>query len=82
MGMDELPCLGVAIQPELDSELFNIKESLVEGEWLEPGEAMVDKLRGDPGTVMTIKKIDFDIPIPDEMFSERELLKKTSSPTN
>jgi len=37
---------------------------------------MVDKLRGDSGTVMTIKKIDFDIPIPDEMFSERELLKK------
>jgi hypothetical protein len=37
---------------------------------------MVDKLRGNSGTVMTIKKIDFDIPIPDEMFSERELLKK------
>jgi len=37
---------------------------------------MVDKLRGDTGTVMTIKKIDFDIPIPDEMVSERELLKK------
>jgi hypothetical protein len=46
------------------------------GDWLEPGEAKVDKLRGDSGTVMTIKKIDFDIPIPDEMFSERELLKK------
>jgi len=39
MGMDELPCLGVAIEPELDPGLFNIKESLAEGEWLEPGDA-------------------------------------------
>ncbi|MCP5052766.1 MAG: ABC transporter permease, partial [bacterium] len=38
-GMDELPCLGVAVQPKLDPLVFNIKESLVEGEWLEPGEA-------------------------------------------
>ena len=38
-GMDELPCLGVGIQPELDPDVFKIKESLVEGEWLEPGEA-------------------------------------------
>lgn len=39
MGMDELPCLGVAIQPGLDPGLFNIKESLSAGEWLEPGDA-------------------------------------------
>jgi putative ABC transport system permease protein len=38
-GMDELPCLGVAIQPEIDPDLFKIKESLVQGTWLEPGEA-------------------------------------------
>ncbi|MCP5107520.1 MAG: ABC transporter permease, partial [bacterium] len=37
-GADELPCLGVAIQPEIDPGLFNIKESLLEGEWLEPGD--------------------------------------------
>jgi putative ABC transport system permease protein len=38
-GMDELPCLGVAIQPELDPDLFNIKESMVTGDWLKPGDA-------------------------------------------
>jgi len=37
-GMDELPCLGVAVEPERDPDLFNIKESLVKGEWLEPGD--------------------------------------------
>jgi putative ABC transport system permease protein len=38
-GMDELPCLGVGVDPEVDPGLFTIKESLVEGEWLEPGDA-------------------------------------------
>lgn len=38
-GMDELPCLGVGIEPEKDPDLFNIKQSMIEGEWLEPGEA-------------------------------------------
>jgi putative ABC transport system permease protein len=38
-GMDELPCLGVAIQPEVDPDLFTIKESMVQGQWLEPGES-------------------------------------------
>ena len=37
-GMDELPCLGIAIEPALDPEIFNIKESLVQGEWLEEDE--------------------------------------------
>ncbi len=37
-GADELPCLGVAIQPGVDPGLFNIKESLTAGEWLEPGD--------------------------------------------
>ena len=35
-GMDELPCLGVAIDPVVDPGLFIIKESLVQGAWLEP----------------------------------------------
>jgi putative ABC transport system permease protein len=38
-GMDELPCLGVAIDPLVDPGLFIIKESLVEGAWLEPDDA-------------------------------------------
>ena len=37
-GSDELPCIGVGIEPELDPLVFNIKESLVEGEWIEKGE--------------------------------------------
>ncbi|MEN8222377.1 MAG: FtsX-like permease family protein [Acidobacteriota bacterium] len=37
-GSDELPCIGVGIEPESDPSVFNIKESLVEGEWLEEGE--------------------------------------------
>lgn len=35
-GMDELPCLGVAVEPQRDPDLFNIKQSLQEGEWLQP----------------------------------------------
>lgn len=38
-GTDELPCLGVAIDPDIDPELFVIKESLIEGEWLNAGDA-------------------------------------------
>lgn len=33
-GMDELPCLGVGMEPDRDPDVFNISESLVEGEWL------------------------------------------------
>lgn len=40
-GVDELPCLGVAVETEKDPDLFNIKESILEGEWLQPGEAKV-----------------------------------------
>jgi putative ABC transport system permease protein len=40
-GPDELPCLGVAIDPDVDPGLFNIKESLVEGEWLERDDAKI-----------------------------------------
>jgi hypothetical protein len=35
-----------------------------------------DKLRKNSKTEMVIKKIDFDIPIPEETFSERRLMKK------
>jgi len=38
-GMDELPCMGVAIDPLVDPGLFIIKESLVDGAWLEPDDA-------------------------------------------
>jgi putative ABC transport system permease protein len=38
-GMDELPCLGVAIDPLVDPGLFIIKDSLVEGAWLDPDDA-------------------------------------------
>lgn len=40
-GVDELPCLGVAVETEKDPDLFNIKESILEGEWLEPGDTKV-----------------------------------------
>jgi outer membrane lipoprotein-sorting protein len=36
---------------------------------------MKDKLRQNSSTEMIVKKIEFDIPIPDETFSERELIK-------
>ena len=34
-GTDELPCLGVACEPESDPKILNIKESIVEGSWIE-----------------------------------------------
>jgi len=37
---------------------------------------MKDMLRKDSSTRMVVKKIDFDIPIPDETFSERKLMKQ------
>lgn len=40
-GMDELPCQGVGIDTETDPRVFNIKESLREGSWLEPSEAKI-----------------------------------------
>jgi putative ABC transport system permease protein len=38
-GMDELPCLGVAIEPEVDPLVFKIKDSITDGSFLEPSEA-------------------------------------------
>lgn len=69
-GMDELPCLGVAIQPDVDPDLFNIKESITDGEWLEPGEEKImvgkdlakdmDLTVGDIVTVRMITSSDPD----------------------
>ena len=40
-GSDELPCIGVGIEPEFDPFVFNIKQSLIEGEWIEEGEYQI-----------------------------------------
>ncbi len=40
-GMDEMPCLGVAIDPVVDPGLFIIKESIIEGAWLEPDDSKI-----------------------------------------
>lgn len=40
-GLDELPCIGVAVEPESDPTVFNIKESLKEGSYLEPSDQKV-----------------------------------------
>lgn len=40
-GMDELPCLGIGMEPDRDPEVFNIKQSLVDGKWLEPGDQAI-----------------------------------------
>jgi putative ABC transport system permease protein len=49
-GMDELPCHGVAIEPEIDPLILNIKESLVAGQWIsddEPGVIVGQDLAAD-----------------------------------
>jgi putative ABC transport system permease protein len=40
-GMDELPCLGVAIEPEIDPLVFNIKDSIKDGRFLESSESKI-----------------------------------------
>jgi putative ABC transport system permease protein len=40
-GMDELPCLGVAIEPEIDPTVFKIKDSIKDGRFLEPSESKI-----------------------------------------
>jgi len=40
-GMDELPCLGVAIEPEVDPLVFKIKDSIIDGRFLEPSEPKI-----------------------------------------
>lgn len=63
-GMDELPIRGVAIEPELDPDVFNFKSSIVEGAWLEPGDTkiLVGKNLADDvgltvGDIVTIRMI-------------------------
>jgi putative ABC transport system permease protein len=40
-GADELPCLGVAVETDRDPEIFNIKESILQGDWLQAGDSMI-----------------------------------------
>ncbi len=40
-GMDELPCLGVAIEPEVDPLVFKIKDSITDGRFLESSEPKI-----------------------------------------
>jgi putative ABC transport system permease protein len=40
-GLDEIPCIGVGVEPESDPLVFNIKESLKEGSYLEPSDQKV-----------------------------------------
>jgi len=40
-GVDELPCLGVAVETDRDPDLFKIKESILEGDWLEPADSQI-----------------------------------------
>lgn len=63
-GMDELPCLGVAIEPQRDPDLFNIKQSLQKGEWLEPddnnilvGNDLAKDMDLEVGDLITIRMI-------------------------
>jgi len=63
-GMDELPCLGVAIDPLVDPGIFNIKESLVQGAWLEPddakmlvGKELAEDIGLSVGDLVTIRMI-------------------------
>ncbi len=72
-GMDELPCIGIAIQPHRDPNLFNIKQSLVEGEWLAPddnkvllGKDLAEDIGISVGDVITIRLI---VSSEDENFS-------------
>jgi putative ABC transport system permease protein len=40
-GMDELPCLGVGIEPEVDPLVFDIKDSIKDGRFLETSEPSI-----------------------------------------
>jgi len=63
-GMDELPCLGVAMEPEQDPFIFNIKASLLEGDWLKPddtgiliGKDLADDVGLKVGDLVTVRLI-------------------------
>ena len=40
-GADELPCLGVAVETDRDPDIFNIKEAILAGDWLQAGDSMI-----------------------------------------
>jgi len=61
-GTDELPCLGVGIEPETDAVIFKIKESLKKGEFLENedqkiliGQALAEDLGLEVGDVCVLR---------------------------
>ena len=63
-GMDELPCVGVAVEPTVDPAMFNLKQSLVEGEWLEPednkilvGKQLAEDIGIAVGDLITIRMV-------------------------
>ncbi len=63
-GSDELPCICAGVEPDFDPLVFNIKESLVEGEWIEDGEyqiiigkAFAEDLNLGVGDIITVRVI-------------------------
>ena len=63
-GVDELPCLGVAMEPDRDPFIFNIKASMLEGSWLEAndskiliGKGLADDVALKVGDLVTIRMI-------------------------
>jgi putative ABC transport system permease protein len=63
-GVDELPCLGVAMEPDRDPFIFNIKASMQEGSWLEAndsriliGRGLADDVALKVGDLVTIRLI-------------------------
>jgi putative ABC transport system permease protein len=61
-GIDELPCLGMGIEPETDAVVFKIKESLKKGEFLEEtdqkiliGQSLAKDLGLDVGDVCVLR---------------------------
>lgn len=63
-GVDELPCLGVAMEPDRDPDIFNIKASLLDGSWLEAddariliGKGLADDVALKVGDLVTIRMI-------------------------
>jgi len=63
-GMDELPCLGVGIETDKDGDIFNIRDSMQQGEWLEPddlkvliGKDLAEDLNLTVGEMITVRMI-------------------------
>jgi len=63
-GADELPCLGVAVETDRDPDLFKIKESILQGSWIEAndlkiliGTDLAKDLRIGAGDTLTLRLI-------------------------